>query len=273
MAHGETIGGLAGRPVVVKIGGSTLGSHDTTLEDVVTLHKQGTPIVVVHGGGKVITQWMERQGSVPRFVRGLRVTDPQSLEVVVAVLTGLVNKQLVASVLALGGRAIGLSGVDGALLEARVADPELGLVGQVVKVNPQPILDALKAGYIPVIAPVGLQCLEDLSQAGGILNINGDTAAGEIAHALQARDLVFLTDVEGVMDSTGRVVPRLTRRQAQIFLRSGVAKGGMIPKLEACVRAVERVPTAEIIDGRKPRALLNLLAGEFTGTRVVGRPS
>ena len=140
---------MAAPPIVVKIGGSTLGSHDTTLKDLVTLQNQGVDVVVVHGGGNVISQWMQRQGIPPQFVNGLRVTDEASLEIVVAVLTGLVNKELVAQMHELGGRAIGISGIDGGLLEARVANPELGFVGEIATVNSGPITALLGGGYPP----------------------------------------------------------------------------------------------------------------------------
>ena len=260
---------MADRPVVVKIGGSTLGSHDTTLEDLVALQQEGVKLIVVHGGGNIISQWMERQGAIPRFVRGLRVTDAQSLEIVTAVLTGLVNKQLVASLLALGGKALGLSGVDGALLEAQVVDPELGYVGEVTRVNPQPVLQALEGGYIPLVAPLGLHCVDGSPYSGTMLNINGDTVAGELAYAIPAERLIFLTDVEGIMDGSGRVIQRLNVRSARILRTSGVVKGGMIPKLEACLRAVERVSVTEIIDGRKPGALMECFRGVLTGTQIL----
>ena len=259
---------IQGDIVVVKIGGSTLGSHDTTLQDLVALQRDGVRLVVVHGGGNIISQWMQRQGTVPRFVRGLRVTDAQSLEVVTAVLTGLVNKQLVASLMALGGKAMGLSGVDGGLLEAEVSDQELGYVGEVSKVDPQVLYQTLEWGYIPFVAPLGLHPVDGSAYSGSLLNVNGDTAAGELAHALGAGHLIFLTDVEGVMDSSGRVIHRLDSRNAGIFLRSGVAKGGMIPKLKASLRALERVPGADIVDGRKPGALMECIRATGTGTRI-----
>lgn len=254
--------------IVVKIGGSTLGSHDTTLEDLVYLQQEGYRVAVVHGGGKVISQWMERQGTIPRFVRGLRVTDAASLEIVTAVLTGLVNKQLVASLIALGGKAMGLSGVDGGLLECRIADPELGYVGEVTQVNAAPLEQVLDGGYIPLVAPVGLHSNDGSNHDGCLLNINGDTATGDVALGLGASRLIFLTDVEGVLDSSGRRVPRMNPRQASMFIRSGIAKGGMIPKLEACLKALPRVPLADIIDGRKPGALKRCVLGEAMGTRV-----
>lgn len=257
-------------PVVVKIGGSTLGSDDTTLEDLVALQRDGVKLIVVHGGGTVISQWMQRQGGVPRFVQGLRVTNAESLEIVTAVLAGLVNTQLVASLMALGGKALGLSGVDGGLLEARMADEELGYVGEVTRVNPQPILQALEGGYIPLVAPVGIHCADGSHYSGSLLNINGDTAAGELAYALTVERLIFLTDVQGVMDVSGRVMPRLNARNARLLLTSGVVKSGMIPKLEACLRALERVPVAEIIDGRRPGALMNCFRGVLSGTQILG---
>ena len=255
--------------VVVKIGGSTLGSNDTTLKDLVTLQRDGVKFIVVHGGGSIISQWMEKQGTIPRFVRGLRVTDSQSLEIVAAVLTGLVNKQLVASLIALGGKALGLSGVDGALLEAKVADRELGYVGEVTGVNPEILLQSLKSGYIPMVAPVGIHCVDGSPYSGSMLNINGDTVAGELAYAIGADRLIFLTDVNGVMDGSGRVIRRLSVRSARPLLESGVVRGGMIPKLEACLRALDRVTVTEIIDGRKPGVLMNCFRGVPTGTQIL----
>jgi acetylglutamate kinase len=254
--------------IVVKIGGSTLGDHDTTLEDLVTLQRNGTNPVVVHGGGKVITDWMVKLGLRPRFVRGIRVTDPQSLDIVVAVLTGLINKRLVASITSLGGKAIGISGADGGMLQAKIMDPELGLVGRVVGVNREPIDALLKAQCIPVIAPVSVQLSESSAKGATLLNVNADTAAGKIAAALGADRIVFLTDVEGVLDSSRRLIPRLTVRQARGLMRSNVVAGGMVPKLEACLTALERNGVAQILDGRKPHALLDTLSGRAMGTRV-----
>ena len=256
-------------PVVVKIGGSTLGSADTCFQDLVALQKQGRIPVVVHGGGPAITQWMQKQGLVPKFVRGLRVTDAPSLDIVVAVLAGLINKQLVSVITALGGKAVGLSGADGAILQANIADAELGLVGEVVKVNADPVLDLVEKGYIPIIAPVGIRLPANPGDGCTLLNINGDTAAGHLAWALGAERLVFLTDVEGVMDSDKRVIPRLSVRGAKSLIAAGTAGGGMIPKLEACIKALERVRAARILDGRAPGALLRALGDGNEGTWVV----
>lgn len=256
------------KPLVVKIGGSTLGAHDTTLEDLVSLQKQGRPVVVVHGGGALITEWLKRQGVESTFVRGRRVTDEASLQVVTAVLCGLVNKDLVAALNRLGGRAVGLSGADGNLIEARIADPELGLVGEVVRVNPEPLGALLGAGYLPVVAPVGVHCQDGSAQAGSLLNINADTVAGDMAAALGAAELIFLTDVPGVLDGAGNPLPRLSPEEARDLLATGVASGGMVPKIEACLKALEGAPSSLIVDGRDSHALLAAVEGRAKGTRI-----
>ncbi|MXY47603.1 MAG: acetylglutamate kinase [Chloroflexi bacterium] len=254
--------------IVVKIGGSTLGSHDTTLHDLVKLQRQGVRAVVVHGGGKIISDWMAMQGVKPRFVRGLRVTDGPSIDIVGAVLTGLINKNLVASMVELGARSIGISGADDAMLRANLRDPELGLVGDIFDVNIDPINAVLDSGCIPVIAPVGVKPAENGESSPTLLNINADTAAGEISAALGASKLVFLTDVQGVLDNTRRLIPRLTERQARGLIRSNVAAGGMIPKIEACLTALSSGGVSHIIDGRKPDALIEVVSGATLGTRI-----
>lgn len=260
---------MSGPPIVVKIGGSTLDSRDTSLKDLVTLQREDVDVVVVHGGGNVISEWMQRQGLPPRFVNGLRVTDAPSLEIVVAVLTGLINKELVSRLQRLGGRAIGISGIDGGLLQARVANPELGYVGEVTRVDTGPLRAIMDCGFLPLMAPLAMQEQDGSEHAGEPLNINGDTVAGEVARALGAQRLVFLTDVAGVMDGNGRVIPRLDRRRANILLRSGVVRGGMIPKLQACLRALDKGPVSDIIDGRRPEALLDCLRGRAMGTQII----
>lgn len=252
--------------IVAKIGGSTFGEKDSIIRDVVNLQHQGYQPVLVHGGGKIISQWMERQGVRPRFVRGLRVTDATSLDIVVAVLTGVVNKGIVASLSALGGKAIGLSGVDGGILHANILNPELGFVGKISRVDVAPIQAVINAGFIPVIAPVAIGESSDVNQS--LLNINADTAAGAIALSLAADHLLLLTDVEGVLDTSHRLIPRLTKRQALDLTKSQVVAGGMIPKLEACLTAADAVDTTHIVDGRAPGILMKVLAGERVGTRV-----
>jgi acetylglutamate kinase len=254
--------------IVVKIGGSTLGEHDTTLEDLVSLQREGANPVVVHGGGKTISEWMAAQNVRPVFKNGLRVTDKDSLQIVVAVLAGLINKELVSQLVAAGAKAIGLSGADGGMLTAAVKDPELGYVGEIRKVDTAPILAASQAGYIPVIAPVARCPADEPTYPNSLMNINADTAAGEIAGALKADQLYFLTDVEGVLDRGHRLISRITERQAEALTSTGTISGGMIPKIEACVRALKSGSESRIIDGRKPGALRQSLNGAALGTRI-----
>ena len=262
-------GSGSGPMVLVKIGGSTLGTNDTTIADIVDLQRRGVRPVIVHGGGKIITEWLERQGIRPRFIRGLRVTDERTLEVVVAVLTGLVNKSIVGDILSLGGRAVGLSGVDGGTLRAENDRPELGHVGRVTAVDPSTVVDLASAGLIPVVAPVALNAG---ASGPGMLNVNADLAAGEIAAALGADRLIMLTDVPGVLDSSRRLIPRLTERQARGLMDSRIVAGGMIPKLEACISALKTVSTAHIVDGRRPHVLLDSVStdGDPHGASSIG---
>ena len=253
--------------IVVKIGGSTLGNHDTTLEDLVELQKQGKSLVVVHGGAKVTSEWLARLGIPTSFVNGLRVTDAETLKVVAAALGGLVNKELVVAIQALGGKAVGLSGCDGNLLWSSVKSPEMGYVGEIVAVDPTPLKILLKAGYMPVIAPVSFGSVEGRIM---LLNVNGDTAAGEIAAALAAEKLVFLTDVDGIHDGSQRVVHKLNLAEAQDMLASGVASGGMIPKIEASLRALATTKVVRIMDGRAAHALRDDIAGQARQTKTGG---
>jgi acetylglutamate kinase len=256
------------KTIVIKIGGSTLGGHDTTLDDLVSLQKKDILPVVVHGGGSKITDWLKKMGGSTAFVRGMRVTNAATLEVVIAVLAGLVNKELVAAIMSRGGKAIGLSGADGGLIQGRVENPELGYVGQVVKVNAEPVEAIISAGYIPVIAPAGLKVSGKDSDPVKLLNINGDVVASEIAGALKAERLIFLTDVPGVRDSQGKFLPRLSAAEAKDMITSGVIAGGMIPKVEACLNALSRVPSTQIVDGRTAGALLSAIEKENVGTRI-----
>jgi len=257
--------------IIVKIGGSTLGNHDTTLEDLVELQKQGRSLVVVHGGAKVTSEWLARLGIPTSFVNGLRVTDAETLKVVAAALGGLVNKELVVAIQALGGKAVSLSGCDGNLLWASIKSPELGYAGEVVAVDPTPLKLLLDAGYMPVVSPVSYGSVEGRTM---LLNVNGDTAAGEIAAALAAEKLVFLTDVDGIHDGSGKIIPRLNLAVAKDMLASGVASGGMVPKIEASLRALTTTQIVRIIDGKISHALLQEITGqarqaESRGTTIV----
>ena len=259
-----------GKVIVVKLGGATLGSHDTAIEDMVELQKQGKSLVVVHGGGKLITEWLSKQGISSRFVRGERVTDEATLEVVTSVLAGLVNKEIVARINDLGGRAVGISGVDGSLIQAKIKDRELGYVGMIVKINLALLEAILPSGYIPVVAPIGLHSVDKPDGAPPVLNINADAVAGEIAAAIGAESLILLTDVDGICDQSGKLLPGLSPGEAEALMVSGVISGGMIPKVEACLRALSTTSTTSIIDGRQPHALLREIEGQGVGTTIKG---
>jgi acetylglutamate kinase len=252
--------------IVVKIGGSTLAVSDTSLRDIASLQKTGFTPVVVHGGGPVITEWMHRQKLEPRFIRGRRVTDFQGLEIAVAVLSGLINKRIVAQVTAMGGKVIGLSGVDGQIFEAKQSDPDLGFVGDIVHVNKDLIVRIIEMGYVPILAPIAISLVDNTKEEPTLLNINADTAAAHIARSLDAKSLIFMTDVAGVLDSEKRLIPHISTSKAKHLIKSGIADGGMIPKLEACITALERVSTSCIIDGRSEHALLNAINGNINGT-------
>jgi len=255
--------------IVVKLGGATLGNHDTTLKDIVSLQQQGWSVVVVHGGGKMITKWLEQRGIATEFIDGERVTDEATLEVVVSVLAGVVNKEIVADIDALGGLAVGISGVDGALIQGKIKHQKLGYIGEVVKVNPAPLQALLKAGYIPVVAPVSLNTGEKPPGARGVLNINADVVAGEITAAIGAEKLIFLTDVVGVCDRQGKLLPNLSTEEAEALMTEGTASGGMIPKVKACLKALSGASSAcIIIDGRQPHALLGEIEGKSGGTTI-----
>ena len=254
--------------IVVKLGGATLGSHDTTIEDIVYLQKQDKSLVIVHGGGKLITDWLAKQGTSTEFVHGERVTDKATLEVVISVLAGLVNKEIVAAINSLGGQAIGISGVDGALIQGRVKDKKLGYTGTVVKVNTTLLKTLLQSGYIPVVAPVSLLASGKSDKAVKILNINADTVAGEIAATVGAEKLIFLTDIVGICDQSGKLLPQLSPSEAEALVASGVASEGMIPKIKACLRALSNTSSTCVIDGRQPHALLRNIEVKGGGTTI-----
>lgn len=254
--------------IVVKIGGSTFGSQDTTFEDIVYLQQHGELLVVVHGGANRVTEWLTKQGISTRFVHGERVTDKSALDMVTAVLGGLVNKEIVASINSLGGWAVGICGIDGALIQGRIREREMGYVGEVVKVNLALLEALLGSGFIPVIGPLGLHSFDRPEGAPLSLNINGDTLAGDIAAAIGAERLIFLTDVAGILDHSGELLPRLSPEEAEALMASGKASGGMVVKIKACLRALSNISTARIIDGRQPHALLREIEGVNEGTTI-----
>lgn len=257
------VGRLAGKSIVVKIGGSTLGSGDTTLSDAVLLKNLGIHVVLVHGGGAAITDWLKRMRKEAVFVDGLRVTDAETMQIVTMTLAGLVNKELVSQTIALGGRAIGLSGVDGGMLRGRVKDARLGSVGEVTDVDMSLVVRASGDGYIPIIAPIAL------GESGSQLNLNADTAAAEVAVGLGAEKLLFLTDVPGIKDRDGTLLTELDESRARNLIANGVITGGMIPKAAACIRALDVVHEAHIVDGRQPHALIRELFTDLgVGTMI-----
>jgi acetylglutamate kinase len=256
-----------GRPLVLKLGGS-VGPGDTVLQELAWLHALGIRPLLVHGGGPLITEWLGRVGKETHFIDGLRYTDAETLDVARMVLIGLVNSQLVAQLGALGARAVGLSGADGRLLQASVKDARLGLVGEVDDVDTALLSTLMQGGYLPVIAPIGA------AADGQCLNVNADTVAGAVAVAVDAAELIFLTDVPGIQDGAGARLSRLTPAECEELAGRGVVHGGMLPKVEACRRAAAAGATSRIVDGREPYALVReLCAAEGRGTTIAAESS
>jgi acetylglutamate kinase len=254
---------LVGKIIVIKIGGS-IGQEGTVLKDVFLLQRLGVRPVLVHGGGPLITELADRLGLKTRFVDGRRYTDAQTLDAARMVLVGKVNGDIVSELNALGGWAIGLNGLDGRMIQAGLRDEKLGLVGEVRSFDLRPLEMLLAQGYTAVIAPIAS------GPDGRPLNINADSVAGDLARELGAEKMVLFTDVAGVLDPSGRLIPELTVDEARELLATGVIRGGMIPKAEACVRALETVPRAHIIDGRNPHALIEeLLTDTGIGTMIM----
>ncbi len=259
-----------GKTVVVKYGGSAMEDEalkKAVMGDVVLLTLVGIKIVLVHGGGPEISATLKKLGKESVFVGGLRVTDKETVEVAQMVLAGKVNKGLVNLIQNVGGRAVGLSGMDGHLIEAKMLDEKLGYVGEIVAIHPEPIKDLLEKGYIPVVSTIGCD------KAGNTYNINADTAAAYIAGALQAESLINMTDTKGVLQDASdpdSLIVRLSLSDIPMLQESGVITGGMIPKLECCAHAVEKgANRAFIIDGRVPHAILiEMLTDEGIGTMV-----
>ena len=242
--------------------------REQVMEDMVLLHLIGVKAVLVHGGGPEISELMSKLGKTAEFVDGLRVTDKETVDIVQMVLAGKINKTLVSLLQTKGGRAVGISGLDGRLIECEQKDPRLGYVGSVSKINIEPVTDLLEKGYIPVISTIGCDA------AGNTYNINGDTAAAYIAGALGAKRLIMLTDIAGVLmdkDDPSTLIPQLTVVEARQLLDKKIIAGGMIPKVECCVTALMRgVRKVIITDGRVPHSILmELLTDEGAGTMFV----
>lgn len=259
-----------GKIVVVKYGGNAMINEELkqqVMEDIVLLWLIGVKIVLVHGGGPEISNLMERLGHVPQFIDGCRVTDKETVEIVQMVLAGKVNKSLVNLLEMNGGNAIGLSGMDGGLLMCEKKDEKLGFVGKITEVNPQPILDLIANNYIPVISTVGAD------DEGNVYNINGDTAVAHIAGALGAEKLIMMTDIAGILrdkDDPTTLIPKITLSESKQLHDMGIISGGMIPKVECAVEAInEGVQNVIIMDGRVPHSILmELLTDEGAGTMI-----
>ena len=259
-----------GKTIVVKYGGNAMTSEtlkEQVMEDIVLLTMVGIRVVLVHGGGPELSALMQRLGKKPEFIDGLRVTDKETIDMAQMVLAGKINKSLVNLLQMKGGQAIGLSGMDGRLIQAKIRDPRYGYVGDITKINPDVITTLLNSGYIPVISTLG--CDAD----GNTYNINGDTGAGKIASAINAERLIMMTDIEGIMrdrDNPDSLISNLTVKQAEELMEERIISGGMIPKVNCCIDALnEGVKAAVIIDGRVPHAtLMEILTDEGAGTLI-----
>lgn len=248
--------------IVVKLGGSTLGAHDTSLADIAALAQQGRRVVVVHGGGALTTEWLERLGVETEFSNGLRKTTPAALDTTIAVLAGVVNKRLVEQLTSLSTQALGISGADAGIVRSPLSERGLGFVGERPVCNAAPLAALLDAGFLPIMAPIGL------STSGQLININADAVAGAVSVALEAEALVMLTDTDGVLDGEQRPIATIDAEQAEALQAARVVVGGMLPKLAAGQAAAAAGAAARIVDGRAAGAVPAALRGE-TGTLVL----
>ena len=257
-----------GKTVVVKYGGNAMINEtlkQQVMEDIVLLWLIGVKIVLIHGGGPEISELMKKVGKESVFVDGLRVTDKESRAIVQMVLAGKMNKTLVNLLEMKGGRAVGLSGIDGRIIESRIKNEKLGFVGEITKINPKTIEDLLSNGYIPVISTIGCDA------SGNTYNINGDTAAAHIAGALNAERLIMMTDIDGILrdkDDPSTLIHEISIAETEKLYSVGIISGGMIPKVECCVEAIHKgVKNVVIMDGRVPHSILmELLTDEGAGT-------
>ena len=259
-----------GKIVVIKYGGNAMINEQLkqqVMEDIVLLWLIGVKVVLVHGGGPEINELMNKLGKKAEFVDGLRVTDKETVDIVQMVLAGKVNKTLVNLLEMKGGKAMGISGMDGRLIESEIKDERLGFVGKITKVHITPVLDLLEKGYIPVISTIGCD------KQGNAYNINGDTAAAFVAGALGAQRLIMMTDIDGILrdkDDPSTIIPHLTLNEIEQLKGDGIISGGMIPKVDCCIEAIHKgVKNVVIMDGRVPHSILmELLTDEGAGTMV-----
>ena len=255
---------LKGKTLVIKLGGSTLEHQRGVLQDIIWLRSLGANPVLVHGGGPYINAWLEKLNVPAQFENGLRVTDARTLDVVRMVLLGQVNQGLVLMATEMGGKAIGLSGTDGSMVQAKFISERLGFVGEIETVDPTLPQTLLEQGYIPVIAPLGQ------GPDGTCLNINADLVAAQLAGALNAEKLIFLSNVVGICRQDGSLISELTGAEAKQLIADGVINGGMIPKVTACLDALATVSRVHIVDGGEPHVLLReLFTDQGAGTMIV----
>ena len=261
-----------GKIVVIKYGGNAMINDELkeqVMQDIVLLWLIGVKVVLVHGGGPEINEVMAKFGKEPKFIDGLRVTDKETVDIVQMVLSGKVNKTLVNLLESKGGKAMGISGMDGGLIEAEMKDKKLGYVGDITNINIIPVFDLLEKGYIPVISTIACD------KQGNAYNINGDTAAAYIAGALSAKRLIMMTDIAGILTDTNdenSLIPVVTVSEAHELYKDGVISGGMIPKVGCCIEAIYKgVEKVTIMDGRVHHSIImELLTNEGAGTMVVG---
>ncbi len=261
-----------GKIVVIKYGGNAMINYELkeqVMQDIVLLWLIGVKVVLVHGGGPEINEVMAKFGKEPKFIDGLRVTDKETVDIVQMVLSGKVNKTLVNLLESKGGKAMGISGMDGGLIEAQMKDEKLGFVGEITNINITPVFDLLEKGYIPVISTIACD------KQGNAYNINGDTAAAYIAGALSAKRLIMMTDIAGILKDTNdenSLIPVVTVSEAHELYKDGVISGGMIPKVGCCIEAIYKgVEKVTIMDGRVHHSIImELLTNEGAGTMVVG---
>lgn len=255
---------LKGKILVIKLGGSTLENQRIILQDIIWLRALGANPVLVHGGGPYINEWLNKLHIPAVFKNGLRVTDAPTLEVVRMVLCGQVNQGLVSLAAQMGGKVVGLCGTDGNMVQARIADPELGFVGEIESINPALVQTLVAQGYIPIIAPLGR------GSDGISLNINADLVASHLAGALDAEKLIFLSNVVGICRADGSLLSEISEVEARQLIQDGVISGGMIPKVSACLDALVAVKRVHIVDGGEPHVLLReLFTDQGAGTMIV----
>lgn len=257
--------------IVIKYGGNAMVNEElknAVMRDITLLSLIGIKVVLIHGGGPEITEMLDKVNKKSEFINGLRVTDKETADIVQMVLAGKINKSLVNLLQNIGGKAIGLSGIDGHMIEAKKLDEKLGYVGEITEINTQPIIDLLEKGYVPVISTIGCD------KEGNVYNINADTAAASIAGKLQAESLVSMTDINGILrdkDDPATLISKVNVSDAPRLVRDGIISGGMIPKVECCIEAIRRgVKKVFIIDGRIPHSILiETLTDEGIGTMFV----